>query len=96
MEAALTAATASTSLAGDCEREGREGNAGRLVRPPALCLCNGDPRRSVRSAAAGKIALDGGFENTFNDDGLYADERGPASPAFGLSALRQVRYFPAP
>jgi hypothetical protein len=49
-----------------------------------------------RSAAAGKIALAGGFENTFNDDGLYADERGPASPAFGLSALRQVPYFPAP
>jgi hypothetical protein len=48
-----------------------------------------------RSAAAGKIALGGGFENTFNDDGLYADERGPASPAFGLSALRQVPYFPA-
>jgi hypothetical protein len=54
--------------------------------------------RGVRfqSAAAGKIALGGGFDNTFNDDGLYADDRGPASPAFGLSALRQVPYYPAP
>ena len=76
------------SSAGCCSSQGR--CACRAYKAPVT------PGVRFQSAAAGKIAHGGGFDNTFNDDGLYADDRGPASPAFGLSALRQVPYYPAP